>query len=146
MKRFTKGDVVHHDLHGRGVVLGVEDGKALAAVEFDSMRVVHPNSLTPVAEYDLSVAKAILSAHGYAFRIYGPEAVHETLDRYTEGDEGLDTTTYRDLITDHVMQGDDWPSLSDTTEDAEDAHMLLWNIVSGTHSDHPEWFPFTLTL
>lgn len=146
MNRFTKGDVVHHALHGRGVVLGTEDAKALAAVEFDSMRLVHPNSLTPAAEHDLTQAKALLAAHGYAFRIYGPEDVHTTLDLYAKDEaDPVDTVTYRDEITRHVMEGDDWPSLSDATENAEDAHQLLWNIVAGTHHDHPEWFPFTRT-
>lgn len=149
MKRFAKGDVVSHALHGKGVVVAESLRVSLVLVEFTGeMANVHPVSLTlePTASdvrRDIETAKGLLVKHGYAFRIYGPETVHKILDSYAIDEaDPVDTVTYRDEITRHVMEGDDWPSLSDATEDA---HQLLWNIVAGTHHDHPEWFPFTRT-
>lgn len=90
-------------------------------------------------EFEIAMAKSLLKRHGYAFRIYGPTDVHHNLNLY--GDfNGLDTLTFRQKITAHVMEGDDWAEVSDASADADNAHTLILRMIEGTHSDHPEWF------
>lgn len=88
---------------------------------------------------DLEKAEKLLKRHGYAFRIYGAEDVHNWLDRYGPFNE-VDTVTHRDEITKHVMEGDDWPELSNR-ENSDDADLLILNMIMGTNHDHHEWFP-----
>lgn len=81
----------------------------------------------------------MLANAGFIAKIYGPEDVHEALDQYGTDDEDapVDTQTYRDQITRHIMEGDDWAGILDTEYGMD----YLWGMVEGTHNDHPEWFP-----
>lgn len=101
------------------------------------------NELTAVQDIltDNAVTAAlnILKCKGYIFELYGAEDVHKVLDAYMEDNTSgvIDTQTYRDEITRHVMEGDDWPGVLDT----DDTFYYIWSLIEGTHHDHPEWFP-----
>lgn len=87
----------------------------------------------------VNTALHILNREGYAVRTYGVEDVHNVLDEYMHGNTSgvIDTAKYRDEITRHVMEGDDWEGVLDSG----DATSYIWSVIEGTHNDHPEWFP-----
>lgn len=103
--------------------------------EFDRIA----GDLTDDETAEASRALATLLSYGYAVQAYGPKAVHTVLGDYMlDNTSGIvDTVTYRDEITRHVMAGDDWAGILDT----HDTHAYLWDVIEGTHHDHPEWFP-----
>lgn len=82
---------------------------------------------------DLNAAKHLLRTHGFAFKIYGPEEVRGVLHGTTYTD--LPKAT-EDKIIEHVMNGDDWDTISSDTERDE---MNIFDIIQGTLHDHPEW-------
>lgn len=95
--------------------------------------------LTDDETTEVSRALATLRRYGYAVQVYGPDDVHKALTSYVEYDaDPVDTQTYRAEITQHIMEGDDWSDLSDKGIDAMEH---LYNMIGGTHHDHPEWFP-----
>jgi hypothetical protein len=83
---------------------------------------------------DVNAAKYLLSRHGYAFKIFGPEDVERHLLSMEDNDGGG-----REIakIVDHVVNGDDWQTMADVT-DADEAN--IWALIEGTRGDHPEWF------
>lgn len=83
---------------------------------------------------DLNAAKYLLAKHGYAFKIFGPEDV-ERLLQAAEDQDGAG----RDIakIVSHVVDGDDWGTMSDVNDNDE---ANLYAIIDGTRGDHPEWF------
>lgn len=87
----------------------------------------------------VTAALNILKRKGYIFKLYGAEDVQNVLLAYMEDNTSgvIDTQTYRDEITRHVMEGDDWTGVLDT----DDTFAYIWSLIEGTHHDHPEWFP-----
>jgi hypothetical protein len=82
---------------------------------------------------DLNAAKHLLRTHGFAFKIFGEEDVRRVL---RERDENL-TDSNKARIVEHVMQGDDWASMSEILPEEE---ANIHAIINGTEHDHPEWF------
>ncbi|QFG12773.1 hypothetical protein PBI_MIMI_299 [Arthrobacter phage Mimi] len=82
---------------------------------------------------DLNAAKYLLNKHGFAFKIYGRDDVIRVIfDNY-----GTLPESQYEAIVKHVMEGEDWPTMSDHTNDDENNLIAL---VDGTKNDHPEWF------
>lgn len=83
---------------------------------------------------DLNAAKYLLSKHGYAFKIFTPEDVERLLEAVEDHDgAGRDIAK----IVEHVVNGDDWQTMSDVNDNDE---QNLFALIEGTHGDHPEWF------
>ena len=134
---FINGDRVRHINTGSiGTITDDDFGGAEQMVYKHDLELLSPEE---VRKLDLEQAEKLLKKHGYAFRIYGAEYVHNWLDQYGQFNS-VNTVTYRDEITKHVMEGDDWPELSDK-ENADDADLLILNMIMGTNHDLPEWFP-----
>jgi hypothetical protein len=82
---------------------------------------------------DLNAAKYLLNKHGFAFKIFGRDDVIRVV-RENYGELPISQEAF---IVKHVMEGDDWPTMSDySTEDESN----LIAIIEGTQHDHPEWF------
>lgn len=84
----------------------------------------------------VNTALNILNRAGFVSKVYGPEDVHEVLYQYV-ADNNVDALTYRDEITQHIMEGDDWEGILDTGDSMD----YIWGMIDGTRNDHPEWFP-----
>jgi hypothetical protein len=84
---------------------------------------------------DLNAAKYLLNKHGYAFKIFTPEDVERRVDALQDR-EDLDEVHVAKIV-EHVVNGDDWQTLSEETAE-DDAN--IYAIIEGTRGDHPEWF------
>lgn len=82
---------------------------------------------------DLNAAKYLLNKHGFAFKIYGREDVISVL----RGSYGTLPPEQENAIVKHVMEGDDWQTMFDFTNEEEQNLIAL---VEGTKNDHPDWF------
>lgn len=85
-------------------------------------------------EEDLNAAKFLLNKHGFVFRIWLPEDV-ESRVRKLVAEHGKDFEVAK--IVAHVVNGDDWATMSDETTDDDSK---IWAMIWGTQGDHPEWF------
>jgi hypothetical protein len=85
-------------------------------------------------EADMITVRSLLAKHGCAYRIFTPDAVRRLLESAEDSDgAGRDIES----IVSHVVEGDDWHTMSDYTEDDE---ANLYALIEGTRGDHPEWF------
>lgn len=126
------GKVIENDL-GYGK-MSVEFGNGARLVyKWDCQLINHEDARTMARDEALR----LLKEHGYAVQLWGKEDVHQFLDQYGES-EKLDTSRYRAEITAHIMEGDDWPAMSNKYADSSQE---LWDMIHGTHHDHHEWFP-----
>jgi len=77
------------------------------------------------------VATKLLSRLGLAYRVWGADDIQRRLNI-------LDAEPHDEAaIIKHVMEGDDWSTMSEETS-TDDAN--LWYLIEGTRGDHPEWF------
>ena len=141
---FHEGDKVKHKDTGTiGTVVENDCGYGKMAVDFgEGARLVYKWDFQFInnddaRKMDRDEALILLKNHGYAVQLWGKEDVHQFLDKYGES-EKLDTSRYRAEITAHIMEGDDWPAMSNKYADSSQE---LWDMIHGTHHDHHEWFP-----
>lgn len=78
-----------------------------------------------------TIAIKILEAQGCIVKIWDADSVRARVETM------LPVPTDVDAIVEHVVHGDDWEDLANTTGE-EDS--LIYEMIEGTRNDHPEWF------
>lgn len=81
---------------------------------------------------EIHKAVEVLRKHGVAFKVFTEDDVYSRVDQL-----GYIKMADRRKIVQHVVEGDDWSTMSDLTAE-EDSN--IWAIIKGTAGDHPEWF------
>lgn len=81
---------------------------------------------------EIHAAVEVLKKHGVAFKVFTEEEVYSRVDQLP----GIKMADRRKIVQ-HVVEGDDWSSMSEFVAE-EDAN--IWAIIKGTAGDHPEWF------
>lgn len=96
----------------------------------------HENYTPEERDLDVAAARKLLARHGMVARIIGPDDVRARLVKLNKDPASYHCVNSR-LTVQHIIEGDDWPSLEEETVE-DDAK--LWAMIDGTAHDHPEWF------
>lgn len=81
---------------------------------------------------EINAAVEVLKKHGVVYKVFTEEEVYSRVDQLP----GIKMADRRRIVQ-HVVEGDDWSTMSDFVAE-EDAN--IWAIIKGTAGDHPEWF------
>jgi hypothetical protein len=84
-------------------------------------------------EAEIAEALAVLDKHLVMYKVWGEVDVMQLVDQLP----GIQPENAVKIMR-HVIEGDDWKLVGEAVEEA--SQQKIWEIVSGTASDHPEWF------
>lgn len=78
-----------------------------------------------------TIAIKILEGQGCIVKIWEAESVRARVESIRPAVADVDA------IVEHVVNGDDWENLLNTTAEED---TMIFEMIEGTRGDHPEWF------